>query len=66
MLMSKTAHPLDNPKIQLQVRNATQEDIPQIAALSTRVYSGTGMHGHSAARATVFCATCRSVARKCC
>jgi predicted amidohydrolase/GNAT superfamily N-acetyltransferase len=45
--MSKTAHPLDNPQIQLQVRNARQEDIPQIAALSTRVYSGTGMHGHS-------------------
>lgn len=45
--MSKTANPLANPKIQLQVRNARREDIPQIAALSTRVYSETGMYGYS-------------------
>jgi len=45
--MSKTGNPLDNPKIQLQVRNARMEDIPQIAVLSTRVYRETGMYGHS-------------------
>ncbi|MFM1892471.1 MAG: hypothetical protein RLZ44_1548 [Pseudomonadota bacterium] len=38
---------LDNPRSRLRVRNATVHDIPAIAALSTRVYAGTGMHGYS-------------------
>lgn len=44
--MSKT-NTLTNPKTQLQVRNATPADIPQVAALSHRVYAGTGMYGYS-------------------
>lgn len=38
---------LSNPKIQLRVRNAIAADIPQIVALSTRAYAGTGMYGYS-------------------
>jgi len=45
--MSNTTDPLANPKIQLQVRTARREDIPRIAALSARVYDGTGMYGYT-------------------
>ena len=38
---------LDNPRTRLRVRNATIADIPAIAALSSRVYAGTGMYGYS-------------------
>jgi predicted amidohydrolase/ribosomal protein S18 acetylase RimI-like enzyme len=43
----KSDDDLSNPKAHLQVRNAQIADIPQIAALSERVYAGTGMHGYS-------------------
>jgi predicted amidohydrolase/GNAT superfamily N-acetyltransferase len=38
---------LDNPRSRLRVRNALIGDIPAIAALSARVYEGTGMYGYS-------------------
>ena len=38
---------LSNPKSSLRIRNATLQDVPAIADLSTRVYQGTGMNGYS-------------------
>jgi predicted amidohydrolase/ribosomal protein S18 acetylase RimI-like enzyme len=38
---------LENPRSRLQVRKATLDDIPAIADLTHRVYSGGGMHGYS-------------------
>ena len=38
---------LDNPRSRLTIRNASARDVPAIADLTTRVYSGTGMHGYS-------------------
>lgn len=41
-----TTNTLSDPAIQLQLRQAKMDDIPQIAALSERVYAGTGMYGY--------------------
>lgn len=38
---------LDDPRSRLEVRNAKLTDIPSIAALSSKVYAGTGMYGYT-------------------
>jgi predicted amidohydrolase/GNAT superfamily N-acetyltransferase len=47
MTQPKQPTTLANPRSRLHVRNATFEDVPAIAGLSTRVYAGTGMQGYS-------------------
>ncbi len=39
---------LSNPSSKLVIRNAKPSDVPAITDLTTRVYTGTGMHGYSA------------------
>ena len=38
---------LSNPKSHLEIRNATLQDVAEIAELSARVYKGTGMDGYT-------------------
>ena len=47
MAEEHTPGDLENPRSRLRVRNATRRDIPAIAALSARVYAGSGMQGYS-------------------
>ncbi|KPJ96262.1 MAG: carbon-nitrogen hydrolase [Gammaproteobacteria bacterium SG8_15] len=39
---------LSNPSSKLVIRNAKPSDVPAISDLTTRAYTGTGMHGYSA------------------
>ena len=39
--------PLSDPKARIVVRPAAVGDIPQIAALSDKAYTGTGLYGYS-------------------
>lgn len=43
---SSSKNTLTNPKTQLNVRNATLDDVTAIAELSARAYATTGMHGY--------------------
>lgn len=47
--MTTPKHPaaLDNPRSRILVRSAKTSDIPALAALSSRVYAGTGLYGYT-------------------
>lgn len=45
--MALSPKELANPQARLAVRNATLKDVPAIAALTDKVYAGTGMFGYT-------------------